>query len=94
LYAFTVLDRWRYPVKSNSCANHQFTSSRERFLADSLVGSPDPEYSYNGCTHSVHGCTYLEMKFRAIVGPSSCLLSIILSRSSTYTISVLVGLAD
>jgi hypothetical protein len=48
LYAFIVFGSWRYPVRSNSCANHQFTSSHERFLADSLVGSPDPEYSYSG----------------------------------------------
>jgi hypothetical protein len=69
--------------------NHQFTSSRERFLVDSLVGSPDPEYSYNGCTRSLHGCTRLQMKFRAIVGPSSYLLSTISSSSSTCTVLVL-----
>jgi hypothetical protein len=80
--------------RSNSCTNHQFTSSRERFLADSLVGSPDPEYSYNRCTRSLYGCTRLQMKFRAIVGPSSYLLSTIPSSSSTCTISALVGLAD
>jgi hypothetical protein len=45
LYAFIVFDGRQYPDKSNSCANHQFTSSRVRFLADSLVGSPNPEYS-------------------------------------------------
>jgi hypothetical protein len=34
------------------------------------------------------------MKFRAIVGPSSCLLLIIPSSSLTCTISALVGLTD
>jgi hypothetical protein len=45
LYAFIVFDGRRYPDKSNSYATHQFTSNRLRFVADSLVGSPDPEYS-------------------------------------------------
>jgi hypothetical protein len=71
LYAFIVFDGRRYAVRLNSCANHQFTSLHERFLVDSLVGSPDLEYSYSGCTHSLHGCTRLQMKFRATVGPSS-----------------------
>jgi hypothetical protein len=94
LYAFIVFDGRRYPDKSNSCANHQFTSSRVRFLADSQVGSPDPEYSYSGCTRSLHGCTRLQMKFSATVGLSSRLLSNISSSSSTYTILALDGLAD
>jgi hypothetical protein len=59
LYAFIVFDNSRYPDKSNSCANHQLTSSRMRFLLDSLVGSSNPEYSYSGCTHSLQGCTHL-----------------------------------
>jgi hypothetical protein len=94
LYAFIMFDSWQYPVRPNSCANHQFTSSRERILADSLVGSPNPKYSYNGCTRSLHSCTRLQMKFRATVGPSSWLLSNNPSSSSTYTISALEGLVD
>jgi hypothetical protein len=39
-----------YDAMSNSCTNHQSTSSCVRFLVDSLVGSFDPEYSYSGCT--------------------------------------------
>jgi hypothetical protein len=71
LYALIMFDGRRYLDKLNSCATHQFTSSRLRFLADSLVGSPDPEYSYSGCTRSLHGCTRLQMKFSATVGLSS-----------------------
>jgi hypothetical protein len=94
LYAFIVFDGRRYPDKLNSCANHQFTSSRVRFHADCLVGSPDPEYSYSRCTRSLHGCTHLQMKFNATIGPLSWLLSNIMSSSSTYTILALDGLPD
>jgi hypothetical protein len=94
LYIVIVFDGRRYPDRSNSYANHQFTSSHERFLVDSLVGSSDQEYSYSGCTRSLHGCTRLPMKFSATVGPSSRLLSNNPSSSSTYTILALDGLAD
>jgi hypothetical protein len=94
LYAFIVFDSRRYLDKSNNCANHQFTSSCERFLTNSLVGSPNPEYSYSGCTRSLHGCTHLQMKFNATIGPLSQFLSNIPSSSSTCNHFLYQSLVD
>jgi hypothetical protein len=94
LYTLIVFSNARYLDKSNICANHQLTSSCMRFLADSLVGLSDLEYSYRGCTRSLQGCTHLQIKFNATVGPSSWSVSNIPSSSSTYTILALDDLAD